>query len=380
MEARLAQSERLAAVGTIAEGLAHEVNNPLTYILGNLEYLETHASALPPPLPSVVRDAREGSERIARIVADLRSFARMDEVTRLEPVDVHEALEKALRMVGPALHHRARIVRRFGVAPPVRATEGRLVQVFMNLLVNATQALPPDARQENEVTLETAVSGDTVWVHVRDTGKGMSEEQKTHLFEPFFTTKPPSVGTGLGLFVSRSLVESFGGIIDVESKPGSGTTATVALPVWRGEDGGGEEGPKEEPTSSPEREKKPRVLFVDDEKNLARLFEHTLGDTFEVVVETSGLAAAERLEADPGFDAVVCDLMMPGVDGVEVFERARRAHPELAERFVFTTGGAFTRRARSFLDTVQNPCVEKPFRFSDISILLSTRIGDLHRR
>lgn len=371
IEARLVQSERIAAMSALSRGLAHEINNPLTWVIGNLEYLEDRLPELPPPFPSVLRDAREGAERVARSVADMSAFARDEEGGGLGPVRLEAAAERALRMAGPTLRHRARIVRRFGEVPPVRTSEGRLVQALLNLLLGCADALREGGPATQTVHVETGRAGQEVFVRIRDNGAGLDKDALAHVAEPFHTLQTPGAATGLSLFVARSLVESLGGRLELASEVGRGTTATVLLPPAPP---GVATAPRPPPTEVRAGAERPRVLFVDDEENLARLFAHALGERYRVEVETTGRDAARRLEADPHFDAVVCDLMMPDVDGPEVYHRAVRSHPQLAARFVFTTGGAFTERARAFLDSVDNPCVEKPFRFSDIDALLRTFI------
>jgi signal transduction histidine kinase len=243
MQAMLVQTDRLASLGMLAAGVVHEVNTPLSYILSNLDWLDEEVPALRmevmrktgrpgAELPGVaerlaavestLRDIREGADRVRHIARDVRAFAR-------EPsdpntlVDLREVLEAALKMASVQIRYRARVVR---------ASESRLAQVFLNLVVNAAQAIPEDSPSENEirVRLTTGPKGE-VCAEVTDTGAGIAPEHLPHLFEPFFTTKPQGEGTGLGLFICKSIIESFDGTITVESKPGVGTTLRLLLPA-----------------------------------------------------------------------------------------------------------------------------------------------------
>ncbi len=259
LQALLVQADRLSSLGTLAAGVVHEVNNPLAYVLANIEYLRKHLPTLRAPLQqreelkgeelagllrqlSVVeetlREVHEGTERMRLIVRDVKAFAHGNgEEGEQAMVDLREVLEAAMKMASVHLRHQARIVRDYGHVPPVRACEPRLAQVFLNLLLNAGHALQEGAGLEPTLTLRlhTNEAGEAV-AEVADTGCGISPEHLARLFEPYFTTKPAGEGTGLGLFICRSLVESFGGRISVESQPGRGTTFRVTLPPCR-EDG-----------------------------------------------------------------------------------------------------------------------------------------------
>jgi PAS domain S-box-containing protein len=238
-QARLLLADRMASVGTLAAGIAHEINNPLAYVVGNLGYLATRVARLSDDLPDVdvddvleaCEEARGGAERVQTIVDDLRSFSRVDD-QKMGPVDVHSVLESSLKLAGTELERRARVVKSFTPVPPVRASESRLGQVFLNLLVNAIQALPEDGkRDDHEIRLVTRLQHGYVMVEVRDSGPGIPPEIMDHVFDPFFTTKPVGVGTGLGLSICHSLVTTLGGEIHVESETGGGTTFRVLLPA-----------------------------------------------------------------------------------------------------------------------------------------------------
>lgn len=263
VELQLIQSEKLASIGQLAAGVAHEINNPLAYINANLNSLKRYTDYLfryvegidslremlegdpeiqqrlaalgqPLDLPflkqdlvEIIDESRDGMRRVKQIVQELKTFSRMDDANAME-VDIHESLTGALKMVRHELKHRADIVEEYGELPLVECVPAQLGQVFLNLLVNAAQAI----RYWGTITVRTGTEGDDwVWVSVSDTGTGISEEDLKHIFEAFYTTKPVGQGTGLGLAVSYNIVEQHGGRIEVQSEIDVGTTFTVHLPV-----------------------------------------------------------------------------------------------------------------------------------------------------
>ncbi|NOK22529.1 PAS domain S-box protein, partial [Corallococcus carmarthensis] len=244
LQARLTLADRLASVGTLAAGIAHEINNPLAFVLSNLAFLSDefrhHLSPGPgvrgvrPPDVSewqeVLGEACEGAERVRQIVRQLKTFSRPDE-ERMTPVDVHAVLDSVVMMAANEIRHRARLRRDYGTVPQVMANEGRLCQVFLNLVVNAAQAIPEGSAHEHEVVLSTRSSGGQVLVEVRDTGSGIAPEVMGRIFDPFFTTKPVGVGTGLGLSICHGIITGLGGDILVESTVGQGSTFRVVLPA-----------------------------------------------------------------------------------------------------------------------------------------------------
>jgi signal transduction histidine kinase len=280
---RLAYAEKMAAVGQLAAGVGHEINNPLSYVTANLtfatEMLSELASAkggdaaqpLPPEatatlleVSEALREAQDGAQRVGRIVRDLRTFARSDEAMaeQRQVVDVQRIIESALKLASNTLKYQARVTRDFRETAPVMGNEARLVQVFINLLVNAAQAIPSGCAEENEIRITTFMgAGGSVVVEVSDTGQGMSPEVSARLFEPFFTTKPVGQGTGLGLSISRNIIEGLGGSLTFQSTVGKGTTFRVTLPAARQES-------QEDPAAarSPDAlAQGGRVLLVDDE-------------------------------------------------------------------------------------------------------------------
>jgi len=371
-QAQLVQAGKMAAVGTLAAGVGHEINNPLSYIISNLEHsceeaemLERVAESSEPvrerlrDMQQVLREALMGADRVRRIVRDLKTFSRQDEDAR-GPVDLRAVMDSAAKMAAGELRPRAQLVRDYAPdVPPVEGNEARLAQVFLNLLINAAQALPEGKSEQNEVRLALMRGGEgQVVAEVRDTGSGIPPEVLGRIFDPFFTTKPVGVGTGLGLALCQAFVASMGGRIEVESQIGRGSLFRVTLPMASGKQ---EREPRSTPAQSAAVERG-RVLVVDDDPLVSSALRRTLARDHEVEVVVSSRRALELLTSPQGgFDVILCDLMMPEMTGMELHAQLVAASPDLARRMVFITGGAYTPAAREFLERVDNPRVEKPF-------------------
>ena len=239
-EARMIEIDRLASLGTLAAGVAHEINNPLSYVLLNLDFVLRAISACAPgdepslpcaELVTRLREARLGVDRMRLIVKDLKAFSRVD-TERRGPVDVRRVLDEAIEIASNDLRPRARLVRAFDDVPRVEASASRLGQVFLNLIVNAGQAIAEGDAEHNQITVSTSVDAEgRVVVAVVDSGDGIPEDILARIFEPFFTTKPAGIGTGLGLSICHGIITSLGGEITVESRLGHGSTFRVLLPV-----------------------------------------------------------------------------------------------------------------------------------------------------
>jgi PAS domain S-box-containing protein len=365
MQARLARAERLASVGLLAAGVAHEVNNPLSFVIGNLDRaareiargLGASSEEARKTLEPLLRDAREGAERVKAIVRDLKLFSRVGEPL-LRPIDVRGALDASIAMAHHEIRHRAKLVTELAPVPAVMGDEGRLGQVFLNLLVNAAHAIREGAAEKNEIVVATRVDGDGhVRIEISDTGVGIAPEQRAMIFDPFFTTKEIGVGTGLGLSICHALVTELGGHIEVESLPGQGSTFAVVLPP------AGPQAAVATPASATrsERGRRGGILVIDDEPLILKVVADALGDEHEVTCEGRGDVALARIRNGETFDAIVCDLMMPQVTGMDLHGALLEIAPKQAEAMIFLTGGAFTPHARAFLDRIPNIVIEKPF-------------------
>jgi CheY-like chemotaxis protein len=275
---------------------------------------------------------------------------------------LRETLDSTARLARIEIRHRARLVKEFRPVPLVHGNEARLGQVFLNLVMNAAQAIAEGEVERNEITLatDTDEQGNAV-VEVRDTGRGISPTILPHIFEPFFTTKPVGVGTGLGLSISRRIIQSAGGQLEAHSEPGKGAVFRVTLPALT----------VRTPvfaSDAPRRNivARGRLLVVDDDVAVRRALIRILGDGHDVVTVSSGAEAIETVLWGERFDVILCDLMMPRVTGDRCYERVLEIAPEQARRFVFMTGGAFTPSARAFLEKTNAPLIEKPF---DLNLL-----------
>ena len=374
LEAQLAQADRLASVGTLAAGVAHEINNPLTYVIHHLQEIERGVAAHDGALSKLAGEAAAGAQRIRTIVKDLMLFARHEQggVGVGGAVDVHELLEKAIQLGFNQIRHRARLVRDFGDVALVSGDPGRLSQIFLNLLVNAAQAITVGDAENNEIRVTTRSGDGEVSVEVRDTGTGIPDAVRERIFEPFTTTKGVGEGTGLGLWICHSLVTAAQGRIDCETELGTGTAFTVHLPLALGQ-----VLPRADVTRIDAGRLPPglRVLVVDDEVLIGRLIQAGLADEADVVAVTSGREALELLQVDETFDVILSDLMMPDVTGMELHACLEANAPHLADRMVFMTGGAFTPEDRRFLDGVEGRRVAKPFSMADIRRAIEARAG-----
>ncbi|MGZ5968040.1 MAG: hybrid sensor histidine kinase/response regulator [Polyangiales bacterium] len=360
LQARLALADRMASVGTLAAGVAHEINNPLAYVVTNLDAAANEIARLAPGSRALqaLAEAKEGSERVRRIVQDLKTFSRADDDSR-ERVDLKSVVVSSLDLAMNEIRHRARLVRDLRDAPRVDANAGKLGQVVVNLLVNAAQAIPEGAVDKHEIRVVTRTDDDGHAVlEVADTGPGMPPEIRRRIFDPFYTTKPVGEGTGLGLTICHGIVTALGGSIEVESMVGAGSTFRVTLPPSTVSERASR--PSAVPPST-ETERRGRVLVVDDEPLIGKSVQLLLSTKHDVVPLTSAREAYDRMLSGERWDAVLCDLMMPEMTGMDLYERLEQRMPELARKMVFLTGGAFTPRARAFLERGQNPRVEKPF-------------------
>jgi CheY-like chemotaxis protein len=275
-------------------------------------------------------------------------------------------------MVANEIRYRARLVREFGPVPAVLANEARLGQVVLNLLINAAQAIPEGRVEENEIRVVTGTDdrGRAI-LEVHDTGAGIPDEIADRIFDPFFTTKPVGVGTGLGLWICRSIVVALGGEITAGKRAGGGTSVRVALPAAPADVEEEERPPA--PAQAPGR--RGRILVVDDEPAVATAIQRVLGSEHDVVLRTSAEEALAEIAGGERFDAILCDLMMPNMTGMELHAALERVAPDQARRVVVLTGGAFTDRAREFLDRVSLPRCDKPFEASSLREAVRRLVG-----
>lgn len=394
MRQQLLISDRMASIGTLAAGVAHEINNPLTAVIAGVElalqdfgevsdklqaFATAQSSNSPSPtsevLPKVTRahenlvDVREAAERVRLIVRDLRSFSRADDQTT-GPVNIERTIDASIRMVQHELNHRTRLIKKYSDVPSVLGNEARLGQVFLNLIVNAAQSMPTTDVERNELEVTTKLDNERIVVEIRDNGSGIPPHILPRIFDPFFTTKPVGKGTGLGLAICYRIVTELGGDIHVESIVGRGTTFRTQLPIFDAVDS--------PPSTHPDHATGPagRVLLIDDEHNVGRMIGQMLAQDHEVTVLTDARDALQLLEQGEHFDAVLCDLMMPEMSGMEFYQQLVLQKSDLQHHVAFMTGGAFTKEAREFLDDVPCHRVEKPISYGAIRALIHALVRD----
>ena len=365
MERRLAVTDRLASLGVLTATLMHEIYNPLTAVLlaGDLarerlrRYLDAPTKEGVEAVFTQLDQMREGIEQVLSLGRELRSY------TRAEPgpprvVDLRDVLRSALRLCGNQLRYRAAVVERIERAPLVLGDERQLVQVAMNLIVNASQAMKPGEAQRNTVTVSVGSDeqGRAI-LAVEDDGPGVPEALRERIFEPFFTTRAEGEGSGLGLSIVRGIVVGLGGSVELDPAVTRGARFVVRLPpAPKGE----ERWRKMTPQLLVEARPRGHLLVIDDEPVLAEAFAALLSAEHEVEVETDPRAALARLRGGATYDLILCDLVMPTMSGMELYESLIVDRPELRERVVFLTGGGALPTVRRFLSEVPNPRVEKP--------------------
>ena len=378
--AGLLRSERLAAVGTLAAGVAHEINNPAAILLANFDALDAQITTLRSAIDGargrlgaaevarmeaslaetteIVRVGLAEVERIATIVRALRNFASVDSEA-IGTVRLHELAEQACALISREIAQRATLTRALAVTPAIAGDAAKLTQSIANLLLNAAQAIDEGAADRNEIAVSTSVEGDTIVLRVRDTGRGIPPELRERVFEPFFSTRPREKGSGLGLPLAADIAHQHRGELRLESEVGRGTTAELRIPI---DTGLGTPAPPPPPIA----ERRPRVLFIDDEAQILRAYERLLASSYDVVTASSGDAAIALLERDRAWDAIVCDILMPSVDGAAVWEWVEATAPDLRDRFLFCSGGAFTDRGAALAAAQRERLLHKPLRRAQI--------------
>jgi signal transduction histidine kinase/CheY-like chemotaxis protein len=366
----LVAADRRISLGRLAAGVAHEINNPLAYVGANLTFVaEWLAEACEQPrgvmLPaandpqfgearSALDEAAQGTERIRQIVKGLKTFSRGDD-DRRETLQLTVPIEAAIAMAKHEIEQRACIRRDYGEAPPVLASEVRLSQVFLNLLINASHAIPEGELDRHSVTIATRTDASGfAMVEVTDTGSGMPPEVLAQLFHPFFTTKPAGVGTGLGLVISQDIVRAHGGRIEVESAVGRGSSTPATCAVARAAS-----------AAAPPARTSATLLVIDDEPLVGASLSRALGSQFEVVTLSSARQALDLL-ATGAFQHVLCDVMMPDMNGAAFHAELERRDHALASRVIFMTGGAFTPATEGFLSSWQGKLLEKPIDLDEL--------------
>ena len=387
-QASLVHNEKMASIGQLAAGVAHEINNPLAFVISNLNVLRdysrdlghivryyqremrpdsAHPSTLDPEflisdLDSLISESLEGSNRVHGIVRNLKSFAHTGS-GNYEDVDIQSAVESTLNLLGGELRQRCAVSRDLRSISSVRGDRGKLNQVFLNLIVNASEAIP--SAREGRLTVRLFMEDNQIVFQVEDNGTGIPSSLREKIFEPFFTTKGIGRGTGLGLPITDEIVRQHGGSITVDSEEGRGTTFTVRLPA---------RDTRPLPVVevyAPSEDVNSVVVFIDDERFLLNAFRRAFSKTAQVKVAQGGEEAITLLQETPEVSVVFCDLLMPRISGMEVYQWICDHRPELIERFVILTAGANDDKYKEFLQTTQVPVIHKPFTVHEVQELIN---------
>ncbi len=378
---KLLHAARLAAVGRLAAGVAHEINNPATFVKHNLEYLEEvlvsspASSSLIPctevaEVQEAIADAMIGVDRIQSVTQQLLGFTRIHQLGKKD-VDLRESLNVSLRFVRSEIQHCAELILEIQPVPLLWLDENKMGQLFVNLLVNAAHAIEEGQKDKNQIHVTIKEQDEHVHICIRDTGSGMTEEVRKQALVPFFSTKAAGKGTGLGLALCYETVAAHGGVLDIDSEEGVGTIINISLSIAKNQKPEiTEEMGKEVPNEGRHRL---RVLLVDDEVHILTGYKRVLSKTWDVVTVAGGQDTLDLLEEDQNYDLIVCDVMMPMVDGPAVLAAISEKYPELVPKFVFCTG-AFTAQYQGVLESNTVPVLYKPISkeaFLNVSQLLT---------
>jgi signal transduction histidine kinase/CheY-like chemotaxis protein len=381
MQARMVRSERAASMGSLAAGLAHEINNPLTYVIGNLELLQgglADGNGATPPLgrqesQAMISEAIEGSYRVASLVRDLKTFSHVSE-EETEPVNLARIIDRAKKMTSNEIRHRAELEIDCPEGIEVLGNQGRILQIVINLLTNAAHAVAPGFSDSNVIRVSVRERESRVLLEVVDTGSGIDPDLADRIFEPFVTSKAVGFGMGMGLSITRNILRSMGGTIDVKYSSPEGTAFVVTFEPFVGE---AEESSQASPATRLRSESDAilKILIIDDEELVLRFLASSLGH-HDVSVESDGRMATQRIRGG-NFDVILCDLMMPAMTGMEIFSELQREIPEATDRIIFMTGGVFVEEAEEFLGGMSGCWIEKPIDTIELETLIWKRVEAL---
>ncbi|HEX5659740.1 MAG TPA: response regulator, partial [Polyangiales bacterium] len=354
-EAQLFMTDRMASVGDLAAAIAHEVNNPLASVIANLELALREAEQISGhgELLEELQDAREAATRVRTVVRDLNVFSRAGDENRAL-VDIEGVLDSALRLAWNEIRPRATLRRELSETPRVWGNQSRLGQALLSLILHMAHGIEEGNPAHNTISVQLyADASEHVVIVLRDSGKPLSKLAKASLTQPFSSARPAAIA--LGLSICQRVIAEHGGAIAIES--GDHNELRVTLPACAA---AAPEPSDEDRDSDIRALRRGRVLVIDDERLITQVVRRTLTSEHDVVALDNAAEALRRLEGGERFDAIVCDLMMPGLTGMDFHARVLRDFADLADKIVFFTGGAFTPRAREFLRNVPNQRVEKP--------------------
>jgi PAS domain S-box-containing protein len=378
LNARMIEMDRMIAVGTLAAGVGHEINNPLAFTLLNIQDAIVGLGDESKPVDRKealgwLRSAHDGAKRVTDIVRSLRALSLSE--GSAAAVDLKELVGSAVTLTRNEVRHRATLILELADVPRIRANPARLGQVFVNLLLNAAQATPEGDPDAHTITVRLAERDGAIVFEVEDTGPGVAADRQEEIFEAFYTTKVGH-GSGLGLSICRAAMQAIGGDVTLETSERGGALFRGTIPAQAIVTDATPE--FEEEISR--RRLRGRVLLVEDEVELLRALTRQLRRVAHVEGCSSAREALARIESEPPYDVVVSDLMMPEMTGMELYERVAAEHPDVAERFVFVTGGAFTAEANAFCKEVGRPVLYKPVEIDDLVVLIDKHVSARPKR
>ena len=376
------RSDRLMLMGTMAATVGHEINNPLSYVYTNLDFVceelegwreqpedRQWEDATWREILAALESAREGTERIRCVVDSVQSFTRLDG-REDSPSTIEEPLKSSLRVAREKLAPDVEVQLDIRPAAPVPLSAAQLGQVLLNILVNAAQALGKEELEpRGRLEVRTRETAQRVIIEIADNGPGIEPEIRRHIFEPFVSTKTETVGTGLGLAICREIVESADGSIEVESEVGQGSLFRITLPAMKEMDT-----QRFEVVPETHGEGGGRVLIVDPEPTLGRSLQRVLQDLHEVTaVHTKG-EAVELLTKCHDFNVILCDHRLQGGEGRDLFWWVEAQAPNYWDRLVAMTASRIDQRSREYLDSLPNPWIAKPFDINRLRAIIDRLI------
>lgn len=372
LQRHLVQSEKLASLGEIIAGIAHEINNPLTSILSNASLLTLNRGGQRDA--ASIRAILEESRRCAELVRNLLSFSRQEGGDK-EIIGINEIISQicSIKKYQLKVNNIRLLTETDPISYPIFVIPAQIQQILLNLVNNAEHAIPP-SRLDGLVQLSVKREGEKIKIRVMDNGSGIAPEVQRYIFDPFFTTKPVGEGTGLGLSIARSIAEAHGGNLSIESSCPTGTTFILELPLAMSP-----ETPKPTAVNDPPlavatltpgigTTEKPigRALLIDDEPMILEALSDYLGmQNLQVTIMQDSRAALELLRKEP-FDVIVSDIRMPGLDGLQLYEQARVIDKRYATHFIFMSGDLVRETTKSFVATTGCVCLKKPFTMDSL--------------
>ncbi len=394
----LLHADRLIVIGQLAAGVAHEINNPAAFIMANITNMQAAISEIKNTCNAIricldyeeaetirerlkdimsgsnvygvindteeiIKETFDGIDRIRSIVKDLRIFSRIEE-ERLELTSINEIIDIAANMTYNEIKHKARLEKNLNKLPLIIADKSKLVQVIINLLLNSAQAIKKGQANENKIRIISQVVENNIIVRIEDTGTGIPEELLPRIFEPFFTTKPKEEGTGLGLALCADIINKHKGDISIVETSKNGTSIEVKIPFDNNPADKGKNITREDKLSK--IIKKKRILLIDDEALLLKAYKRNLQRDYDVSTCESSEEALELLKRDQNFDLILCDIVMPGMSGLDLYKILQKDYNDLSKKVIFCSGSGFGATSKVLSESYNNIYLQKPISMAKL--------------